>query len=54
MKKPTIQPLPHNRPLESTCIFNDNKILILASLNDRQYCELLKILVPSDSKDSKQ
>ena len=54
MKKPTNEALSHSRPLESSCILHDNKILILANLNDRQYYELLKILVPSDSKDLKQ
>lgn len=54
MKKPTYEALSHSHPLEPSYIFKNNKVLILASLNDNQYAELLKILIQSDNTDIKQ
>lgn len=46
--------LSHSRPLEPSYILKDNKVLILANLDDKQYYELLKILVQADSSGIKQ
>lgn len=54
MKKPTNEALSHSRPIEPSYILKDNKVLILANLDDKQYYELLRIFVPSNSTDPKQ